>query len=124
MTSALEPDLAAAYVRELSNDVTAVLVLGPDGNHLAGPEAMVEPAQALLATLEEPAATLTTDAGTVWIARGPEQTLVATAGPSPITGPTALDLAAAAGIDTPSLGAATPAEPQRKAAQAVLNAVE
>lgn len=47
MTAALTPDLALAYLTELSADIRAVMVLGADGRHLAGPEALSAPARAL-----------------------------------------------------------------------------
>jgi hypothetical protein len=45
---ALTPPLALDYLRELSADIRAGVVLAPDGTHLAGPEALVEPARDLL----------------------------------------------------------------------------
>src|SRR4051794_22566766 len=49
VTTALTPDLAAAYVRELSADVRAVVVLGAGGDLLAGPAGLAAPAAAFLA---------------------------------------------------------------------------
>src|SRR3954471_18129679 len=49
MTPALTPDLAVAYVRELSADVRAVVVLDAAGERLAGPEAPAAPPPAVLA---------------------------------------------------------------------------
>jgi hypothetical protein len=46
--SGLSPDLALDYVRELSADVRAVLVLDAAGEPLAGPPALAAPARALL----------------------------------------------------------------------------
>jgi hypothetical protein len=48
MTDALTPAVAVAYLRELSADVRAVLVLGPAGEHLAGDAALAAPALTLL----------------------------------------------------------------------------
>jgi hypothetical protein len=45
---ALTPPLALDYLRELSADIRAGVILGSDGAHLAGPEALVEPARDLL----------------------------------------------------------------------------
>jgi hypothetical protein len=86
---ALEPELAAAYVRELSADVTAVVVLDAAGNRLAGPP-----------ELAASAAELANDGdgvqhgpdGVTWVARDERHTLVAFAGPEAQPGPTALDL--------------------------------
>ena len=49
MPPALTPALAADYVRELSADVRAVLVLDAAGELLAGPPALAGAARALLA---------------------------------------------------------------------------
>lgn len=122
MTEALEPELAAAYVHELSNDVRGVVVLDDEGNLLAGPEAMAAPAQALLAALEEDGATLLLPGGIVWIVRGPARTVVAAAGPAAQPGPTSHDVAVAAGAAGPSFIEARPSEPLRNAASDVLRA--
>jgi hypothetical protein len=45
---ALTPPLALDYLRELSADIRAGVVLDPDGEHLAGPDALVAPARELL----------------------------------------------------------------------------
>jgi hypothetical protein len=45
---ALTPQLALDYLRELSADIQAGVVLDPDGALLAGPDAMAEPARDLL----------------------------------------------------------------------------
>jgi hypothetical protein len=49
MPPALSPDLAVDYVRELSADVRAALVLDAAGELLAGPPELVPAARALLA---------------------------------------------------------------------------
>jgi hypothetical protein len=48
MPPALSPDLAVDYVRELSADVRAALVLDASGALLAGPAELAAPARALL----------------------------------------------------------------------------
>ena len=48
MPPALTPALAVDYVRELSADVRAVVVLDADGELAAGPEPLAAPARALL----------------------------------------------------------------------------
>src|SRR3954454_2834135 len=49
MTPALTPALAVDYLRELSADIRAGVVLGPDGSLLAGPEELAAPARDLIA---------------------------------------------------------------------------
>jgi hypothetical protein len=118
---ALEPELAAAYVRELSADVQAVLVLGPGGERLAGPEELIAPALALAETIDGDAV-LETDAGVAWVGRGEARTLVALAGPGAPPGPTALDVQAANGAaEPPSL--TTPTAAQKTALDAALAAI-
>jgi len=118
MTEALEPELAAAYVRELSADIVGVVVLDPDGARLAGPEAMATAAAALPADT----ATYVVPDGIVWVAKGPERTIVAASGPSFLTGPTALDIAAAAGATAAAERAEEPEERLRSAVSDVIAA--
>ncbi len=118
MTEALDPELAAAYVRELSADIVGVVVLDADGARLAGPEAMATAAR----ELPRETATYTVESGTVWVAAGPERTVVAAAGPASPAGPTALDVAAAVGSDAPSPGATQPEEPLQTAVSDVIAA--
>src|SRR3954469_13817373 len=47
MPPALTPELALDYLRELSADVRAGVVLAGDGTRLAGPDALAEPARRL-----------------------------------------------------------------------------
>jgi hypothetical protein len=49
MTAPLTPALALAYLRELSLDVRAAVVIGPDGRELAGDGQIADRARALLA---------------------------------------------------------------------------
>src|ERR1700741_4048707 len=49
MTASLTPSLALAYLRELSADIRAAIVLDAAGNPLAGPEPLAAPPRALLA---------------------------------------------------------------------------
>lgn len=95
MTAPLAPELATAYVHELSADVRAVAVLSADGTVLAGNASL-----APLAGLLGHGAARTAD-GAVWVARTADRTLVAVAGPGAQLGPTALDAAAAVGADSP-----------------------
>jgi hypothetical protein len=122
MPHALEPELAAAYVRELSADVVGVVVLGPDGALLAGPEAMAGPAGALAEALTEEGATFVLPAGIVWIAKAPDRTVVAAAGPAAQPGPTGLDVVAAAGSESPCFIEARPSAALKIAASDVLAA--
>lgn len=50
MTASLTPALALAHLRELSIDVRAAVVLGPDGRVLAGDGQIADRARALLST--------------------------------------------------------------------------
>ena len=91
MTAAFTPDLALAYLRELSADIRASVLLDARGERLAGPEALVAPARALLrdapAELEA-----RTDAGAVFAARDGDRQLVAVTGPLALPGLTRHDL--------------------------------
>ena len=122
MTHALDPELAAAYVHELSADVRGVVVLDPDGNRLAGPEAMGAPAEALAEALTEDGATVVLPTGIVWIAKAPDRTVVAAAGPAAQPGPTGLDVAVAAGASSPCFIEARPSAELKKAASDVIAA--
>ena len=62
MTEALTPAQALEYLRALSADIEEAAVLAADGSLLAGPEALAEPARALLAAAHE------TDDIEVWTA--------------------------------------------------------
>ena len=53
MTDALTPAQALEYLRTLSADIEEAAVLAADGSLLAGPEALAEPARALLAAAPE-----------------------------------------------------------------------
>jgi hypothetical protein len=53
MTDALTPAQAIEYLRTLSADIREAAVLAADGSLLAGPEALAEPARALLAAAPE-----------------------------------------------------------------------
>jgi hypothetical protein len=81
MSPALTPALALDYLRELSADIRAGAVLGADGSLLAGPEALAEPARALLAAA--PAAAdvqVVTADGTVFAARDEDHAVVVVCG--------------------------------------------
>jgi hypothetical protein len=83
MAAALTPDLAPGYLRELSADVTAVVVLDADGRQLAGPPDLLAPASALLAHAPPGPAELhgRTQAGAAFAARDERHQLVVVTGP-------------------------------------------
>jgi len=78
MPSALTPDLAVAYVRELSADVRAVAVLDATGALLAGDAAVAGAALSLLEAGEE--AESVTASGVVCTARDERHGIVAACG--------------------------------------------
>ena len=66
----LTPPLALDYLRELSADIRAGVVLAPDGTHLAGPDALAEPARDIFAAAgDAPELHVTTPDGAVYGAR-------------------------------------------------------
>lgn len=77
----LTPALALDYLRELSADVDAGVVLGPDGALLAGPEALAGPARDLLARAGEAEDVhVTTAGGAVFAARSDRHAIVLACG--------------------------------------------
>jgi hypothetical protein len=81
MTPALTPPLALDYLRELSTDIRAGVVLDRDGALLAGPEELAEPARALLAAAGEAHEVHVTAAGgTVFAARSDRHAIVLACG--------------------------------------------
>jgi hypothetical protein len=79
MTASLTPALALAYLRELSADIRAAIVLDAAGNRLAGPESLAAPARALLA--EGSLVGALTDRGGAFGARDTRHGVVAATGP-------------------------------------------
>jgi hypothetical protein len=131
MTAALPPESALAYVRELSTEVRAVVVLDADGAVLAGPPELAGPARAYLAAAPE-ALDLAdrVEAGVAFAARAGGHAIVAVAGPGSLLGPTALDLrtavdalsgAPAGEVAAPDVGG--PTSKRRRAAFALVSAV-
>lgn len=118
MTHVLAPDLAAAYVRELSADVTGVVVLDGRGKLLTGSEPMAAAARRLPAVT----ATYLTPHGAVWVATTGERSLIAAARTSALTGPSALDVAAALGATTDEGPPRTPTGPLARAVEDVIAA--
>ncbi|MGH2947980.1 MAG: hypothetical protein ACRDPC_17305 [Solirubrobacteraceae bacterium] len=77
----LSPALALDYLRELSADIRAGVVLGPDGSHLAGPDALVAPARDLLAaSAGAQEVHVATPGGAVFAARSDRHTVVVVCG--------------------------------------------
>jgi hypothetical protein len=83
MPAALTPAQALGYLRELSADITAAIVLDARGALLAGPPALHGPARALLAHARASTAELhgRTPAGAVFAARDEHHQIVVTTGP-------------------------------------------
>jgi hypothetical protein len=129
MPAALTPDLALAFLRELSADVTAAVVLDAAGERLAGPAALHAPARELLAAAPPGPAELhgRTAGGAAFAARDAAHQLVIATGPLALPGLTRHDLratlAALAGADrtTPP---GTPIEAPRGAVERLLAAAE
>src|ERR687887_2663612 len=81
MPSALTPDVALDSLRELSADIRAAVLLDAGGRPLAGTEALVEPARALLAAApEDSAIEVVADQGAVFAARSPQHALCVVTG--------------------------------------------
>jgi hypothetical protein len=74
VTAALSPELALAYVRELSTAVSGGVVLSATGRLLAGDPAIAAPAGRLLAIAGEPDFAVRTARGVVVGARAPDGT--------------------------------------------------
>ncbi len=126
MTTALTPELALAYVRELSADVLGGVVLDAAGDVLAGERTLAAPARALLATAPEATEVHgTTAAGGVFAARDAEHAIVVATGRFALPRVTRHDLRtalAALGGDAAPAGAPATAPPA--AVSAVLAAAD
>jgi hypothetical protein len=98
MTTPLTPALALAYVRELSADVIAGVILDDAGARLAGPEPLAEPARALLEWTAGPGLIEgTTPAGAVFAGRATRHAIVVVTGPFALPRVTRHDLRTALG---------------------------
>jgi len=129
----LTPALALDYVRELSADVRAAVVLDAEGGLLAGPPRLAAPARALLiaagaaAELEAVSA-----AGVVCAVRSPEHAAVAVCGRFAIAAIVRQDLrAAVAALAGRAPGCAPgaaledrPSDALERAAEALISAVQ
>src|SRR3954452_15698141 len=81
MTDALTPAQALEYLRTLSADIEEAAVLGADGSLLAGPEALAEPARALVAAAPDADdIEVSTATNSVFAARSDRHTLVLVCG--------------------------------------------
>jgi hypothetical protein len=78
----LTPQLALDYLRELSADIRAGVVLGPEGALLAGPDDMAEAARDLLhAAKDARELQVTTADGGVYAARSDTHSIAVVCGP-------------------------------------------
>ena len=81
MTDALTPAQALEYLRTLSADILEAAVLGADGELLAGPPELAEPARALLAAAPEADdVEVSTAEGSVFAARSDRHAVVLVCG--------------------------------------------
>jgi hypothetical protein len=80
MTPALTPDLALAYLGELSVDVRAAVLLDAGGRVLAGDEDLADAARDLLAATDGSAIEVATGRGAVFAVRSPAHALVVVTG--------------------------------------------
>ncbi|MEA2172338.1 MAG: hypothetical protein QOF76_5638 [Solirubrobacteraceae bacterium] len=124
MTGALTPDLAIAYVRELSADVRAAVVLDPAGERVAGDTRLAPAARAAAAALRGAAAVAASthldDRGIVTVVVTADHTLLVISGPLAFEGPTLIDARAAAAAMTqmaPETIAAAPPETLKSAVE-------
>ena len=87
MDSPLTPDLALAYLRELSVDVKSAIVVDGEGRRLAGPPELLNPARAVLGVMAATSGlAIRTTAGWVFAARSPSVGLVVATGPLALRG--------------------------------------
>ena len=79
--AALTPELAVDYLRELSADIRAALVLASSGEALAGPPELADPARRLLAAAPDAAEIeVAAGGGAVHAARSDHHAVVAVCG--------------------------------------------
>jgi hypothetical protein len=111
---ALAPDLVLRYLRELSADQIGAVVLAADGSLLAGPQALAEPARALIAAVPgtTPEIAVTGEAGSVFAARDAAHAVVVACTAHALGGLVLHDLRTALG-DLAGAPAAAAAEPLR-----------
>ena len=85
MEGALTPRLALAYLRELSADVLAGIVLDAAGRRIAGRAELAEPARALLGAGAAVPGVVRTGGGSVFVARSATTAIVVATGPRVLT---------------------------------------
>jgi hypothetical protein len=125
VTAALTPAIALDYLRELSTDIRAAILLDARGDRLAGPAHLETAAQALLAAASPGPGCLegATGVGHVFAARDERHQIVVAAGPHVLPGLARHDLrtvlGALGGEQPPS---EPPAAAPRPAVEAVLDA--
>jgi hypothetical protein len=130
MTAALSPELAIAYVRELSADVKAAVVLAANGAVLAGDTDLAPAAVAFAEALSDHTdAVVHTEAGIVFGAKTATHSLLVVASPLSLEGPTRLDTRAAVAALEPTKVTLprpvdTPSTPLRQAANAANEAIK
>jgi hypothetical protein len=134
LRQALTPALALDYVRELSADVRAALVLDGDGGLLAGPPELAGAARALLAAGGAAAELEVASAqGVVCAVRSPDHAAVAVCGRFAIAGVVRHDLrAAVAALEGRAPGSDASVSPLQgrppgaleRAAEALISAVQ
>jgi hypothetical protein len=69
VAAALTPELALAYLGELSTDIRAAVILDADGERAAGDESLAAPARELLALSDGAGVEIATRRGSVFAAR-------------------------------------------------------
>ena len=128
MDSPLDPDMALAYLRELSLDVKSAIVVDADGRCLAGPPALLGPARAVLGvSAATGGVAIATTAGWVFAVRSRAAGMVVTAGPLALPGLVlhdVRDVVALLGGGSPDAGAAESPETPSDALQALAEAVQ
>jgi hypothetical protein len=118
MDPALTPDLALAYLRELSADVRAGVVLDAQGARLAGPRALADvAAEVRAAASAQTELELRSADGWVFAARSPAHFLLVVTAPLALAGLVRHDLRAVLGELSEDRGApATPGAADERAA--------
>lgn len=76
----LTPELALAYLSELSTDIRAAVILGAAGERLAGDAALDGPARDLLGATDASTVEVLGDRGGVFAARSPSHAIAVVAG--------------------------------------------
>jgi hypothetical protein len=109
MTSALTPELAVEYLRELSADIRATAVLTAAGDALAGPPELAAPARELLAAAPGAAELqVVTGEGAVYASRDEHHAIVVVCGRFGLPALIRFDLKVVLAELAPGGGAASP----------------